>query len=193
MSISSGYNPSFESDMQYHSIMVCLCVSFAFSSLKNIEYHQPGGLLHLLSNLPFRSLPLSKVDVDGKTHSFTLAPHAGLSDLSTLVSLQTGIHSNEFFFTSDNGYPLNARQSLFKESHFTVFMHYRLQFGGIACCIKGCPNEGSRGLSTMMGCYEIKCNAQAILSNDIKTILQLKVCHKHYSSTSNRRAPSSKG
>ena len=128
-----------------------------------------------------RLITTIQVDITGKPHTLTFAPHATIKDLRSQINTKFRIRS-DLHWLSCCGKPL-FDFLLLEEIRGTVFMHGRLM-GGVQCCLKGCENEaGSRKFDSMVGRYELKCAPDDVTPENLK---DLRVCDKHYSSLSAR-------
>ena len=167
-----------------------LGVLLSYPYIKMVELHHPG----IFFSMVFRSkrfvTSILVMDVTGKSHSFTFAPHATVSDLRSQVNSKFNITS-DLYWLSSSGKPLHDFVPL-KEISGAVIMNGRL-IGGAKCCLKGCENDaGTRKFDSLIGRYEIKCSPQD-LTGDMENVKNLRVCDKHYASLTSRGHKPAKG
>ena len=117
------------------------------------------------------------VDITGKSHSFTFAPHATRFDLRSQVNCKLNLTS-DLYWLSSRGKPLHDFIPL-NEINEAVIMNGRL-IVGVQCCLSRCEHEaGCRKFDSMIGQYEIKCSPHD-LSGNTENFKNLRVCDKHY-------------
>ena len=171
-------------------LYLCLGLLWSYPALKLLEFHHPGFLLNMFFRSKTFVTSILVVDMTGKSHSFTFAPHATIFDLRSQVNCKLNLTS-DLYWLSSRGKPLHDFIPL-NEINEAVIMNGRL-IVGVQCCLSGCENEaGCRKFDSMIGQYEIKCSPHDLLGNT-ENFKNLRVCDKHYVSLSSRGHKPAKG
>ena len=154
-----------------------LVLLWSYPALKLLEFHHPGFLLNMFFRSKRFVTSIVVVDITGKSHSFTFAPHATRFDLRSQVNCKLNLTS-DLYWLSSRGKPLHDFIPL-NEINEAVIMNGRL-IVGVQCCLSGCENEAGCGkFDSMIGQYEIKCSPHD-LSGNTENFKNLRVCDKFY-------------
>ena len=162
-----------------------------YRCIKLVEFHHPGFCFGMVFRSKRFVTSVLVIDVTGKSHSFTFAPHAMVFDLKSQINSKFNITS-DLYWLSNKGKPLQHEFVPLREiSAGAVIMNGRLT-GGAECCLKGCENDvGIRKFDSLIGRYELKLSHQELTDHD--DVHNLRVCNKHYSSLASRGHMPAKG
>ena len=149
--ISTTVGKSFDANSVYPTDLPLLLPSLniffsmlliGYPCIKLVEYHHPGFCFGMVFRSKRFVTSILVIDVTGKSHSFTSAPHGMVFDLKSHINLKFNITS-DLYWLSNKGKPLQHDFLPLQEiSIRAVLMNGRLT-GGAKCCIKGCENDVS--------------------------------------------------
>ena len=122
-----------------------------YRCIKLAEFHHPGFCFGMVFRSKRFVTSVLVIDVTGKSHSFTFAPHAMVFDLKSHINSKFNITS-DLYWLSNKGKPLQHEFVPLREiSAGAVIMNGRLT-GGAECCLKGCENDvGIRKFDSLTG------------------------------------------
>lgn len=187
---NASYRHTTEMPLVFPILYLFLGLLLSYSSVKMVELYHPGFLLSVVFRSKRFVTSILVVDITGKSHSFTFAPHATIFDLRSQINSKFNLTS-DLYWLSGCCKPLHDFIPL-NEITGAVIMNGRL-IGGVQCCLMGCENEaGTRKFDSMIGQYEIKCSPHD-LTGDMENVKNLRVCDKHYVSLSSRGHKPAKG
>ena len=198
--ISTTVGKSFDANSVYPTDLPLLFPSLniffgmlliGYPCIKLVEYHHPGFCFGMVFRSKRFVTSVLVIDVTGKSHSFTFAPHAMVFDLKSQINSKFNITS-DLYWLSNKGKPLQHEFVPLREiSAGAVIMNGRLT-GGAECCLKECENDvGIRKFDSLIGRYELKLSPQELTDHD--DVHNLRVCNKHYSSLASRGHMPAKG
>ena len=158
----ASYKQTTEMPLFFPIFYLCLGLLWSYPALKLLEFHHPGFLLSVFFRSKRFVTSILVVDITGKSHSFTFAPHATIFDLRSQVNCKLNLTS-DLYWLSSRGKPLHYFTPL-NEINGAVIMNGRL-IGGVPW-LSGCENEaGCRKFDSMIGQYEIKCSPHDLSGN----------------------------
>ena len=158
--ISTTVGESFDANSVYPTDRPLLCPSLyiffgmlliGYRCIKLVEFHHPGFCFGMVFRSKRFVTSILVVDVTGKSHSFTFAPHGMVFDLKSHINSKFNITS-DLYWLSNKGKPLQHEFVPLREiSAGAVIMNGRLT-GGAECCLKGCENDvGIRKFDSLTG------------------------------------------
>ena len=141
-----------------------------YPCIKLVEFHHPGFCFGTVFTSKRFVTSILVIDVTGKSHSFTFAPHGMVSDLKSHINSKFNITS-DLYWLSNKGKPLQHNFVPLQEiSAGAVLMNGRLT-GGAKCCLKGCENDvGIRKFDSLIGRYDLKLFPKNLLIKMMLTI-----------------------
>ena len=182
--ISTTVGKSFDANSVYPTDLPLLFPSLniffgmlliGYPCIKLVEYHHPGFCFGMVFRSKRFVTSILVVDVTGKSHSFTFAPHAMVFDLKSQINSKFKITS-DLYWLSNKGKPLQHEFVPLREiSAGAVIMNGRLT-GGAECCLKGCENDvGIRKFDSLIGRYELKLSPQELTDHEDKCPQRVKL------------------
>ena len=185
--ISTTVGKSFDANSVYPTDLPLLFPSLniffgmlliGYPCIKLVEYHHPGFCFGMVFRSKRFVTSILVIDVTGKSHSFTFAPHGMVFDLKSHINSKFNITS-DLYWLSNKGKPLQHEFVPLREiSAGAVIMNGRLT-GGAECCLKGCENDvGIRKFDSLIGRYELKLSPKNLIT-DQDDVNNLRVCNKH--------------
>ena len=151
------------------NIFFCMLLT-GYPCIKLVEFHHPGFCFGMVFRSKRFVTSILVIDVTGKSHSFTFAPHGMVFDLKSHINSKFNITS-DLYWLSNKGKPLQHDfVPLQQISAGAVLMNGRLT-GGTKCCLKGCENDVGIGkFDSLIGRYELKLFPKNLLINMMLTI-----------------------
>ena len=96
------------------------------------------------------------VDLIGKSHSFTFAPHGMVFDLKSHINSKFNVTS-DLYWLSNKGKPLQHDFVPLQEISAGQCYNEWAFTGGAKCCLKGCENDVGIGkFDSLIGRYRIE-------------------------------------